>query len=78
MHEHGFEHALTHGFPRNPNAWRYKFPEPCCEIVHPDYYRCKNKDWKPDTALPFGDPIGGGPWNKAWKDVGSYEGGSVF
>ncbi len=78
MWEHGFEYALTQGYPRNPNPWRYKFAEPCCSIVHLDTYRCRNRTWKPDTSLPFGDPIGGGPWRRDWKDVGTYEGGSVF
>jgi len=77
MYEHGFEYALTQGYPRNPNPWRYKFVPPCCKIKHTDTYRCAH-DWKPDTSLPFGDPIGGHEWKRDSKDPGSYEGGSVF
>lgn len=77
MYEGGFEYALTEGWPRNPNPWRYKFTPPCCKIVHTDTYRCAH-EWKPDTAIPLGDPITGGPWKHERKDPGSYEGGSVF
>ncbi len=77
MHEHGFEYALTEGWPRNPNPWRYKFTPPCCKIKHTDTYRCAH-EWKPNTAIPFGDPITGGPWRHERKDPGTYEGGSVF
>lgn len=77
MLEHGFEYALTHGYPLNPNPWRYKFTPPCCKIKHTDTYRCAN-EWAPDTALPLGDAVGGGPWKRDWPDVGTYEGGTVF
>jgi hypothetical protein len=33
---------------------------------------------QPDTAIPLGDPITGGPWRHERKDPGSYEGGTVF
>jgi hypothetical protein len=78
MWERGFEEALMHGQPMNPNPWRYKVTPPCCQIVHEDTYRCSDKNWKPDISLPFGDPITGGPWGRDWPDVGTYEGGSVF
>lgn len=39
MHEQGFEYALTHGYPRNPNPWRYKYTPPCCKVIHTDTYR---------------------------------------
>ena len=45
MYEGGFEYALTEGWPRNPNPWRYKFTPPCCKIVHKDTYRCAH-EWK--------------------------------
>jgi hypothetical protein len=77
MHEHGFEYALTQGYPRNPNPWRYKFTPPCCKIVHTDTYRCAH-NWSPDTSIPFGDPITGGRWTQARPDPGTYEGGTVF
>ncbi|PNW74251.1 hypothetical protein CHLRE_13g591250v5 [Chlamydomonas reinhardtii] len=77
LHEHGFEYALTEGYPRNPNPWRYKFTPPCCKVKHTDTYRCAH-DWSPDTAIPFGDPITGGPWKHDRKDPGTYEGGTVF
>ncbi|GIL79952.1 hypothetical protein Vretimale_12814 [Volvox reticuliferus] len=77
MHEHGFEYALTQGYPRNPNPWRYKFTPPCCKIMHTDTYRCAH-GWSPDTSIPFGDPITGGPWTHARPDPGTYEGGTVF
>eukprot|EP00195_Chlamydomonas_chlamydogama_P015552 CAMPEP_0202899652 /NCGR_PEP_ID=MMETSP1392-20130828/7827_1 /ASSEMBLY_ACC=CAM_ASM_000868 /TAXON_ID=225041 /ORGANISM="Chlamydomonas chlamydogama, Strain SAG 11-48b" /LENGTH=462 /DNA_ID=CAMNT_0049585895 /DNA_START=182 /DNA_END=1570 /DNA_ORIENTATION=- len=77
MLEEGFEYALTMGFPRNPNPWRYKFAPPCCKIKHTDTYRCAH-EWKPDTAIPKGDPIGGGPWKREQPDPGTYEGGTVF
>lgn len=77
MLERGFEYALTHGYPLNPNPWRYKFTPPCCKIKHTDTYRCAH-EWAPDTALPLGDAVGGGPWKRDWPDVGTYEGGSVF
>eukprot|EP00798_Chlamydomonas_sp_ICE-L_P020356 gene20356-27121_t len=77
MIEHGFEYALTMGYPRNPNPWRYKFPPPCCKIKHTDTYRCAH-EWNPDTHLPLGNPVGGMPWTKDYPDPGSYEGGSVF
>lgn len=77
MWEGGFEEALTHGFPHNPDPWRYKFTPPCCKIKHTDTYRCAHK-WEPDTAIPFGDPIGGGPWTHQRPDLGTYQGGTVF
>lgn len=77
MHEHGFEYALTEGFPRNPNPWRYKFTPPCCKVKHTDTYRCAH-DWTPDTSIPKGDPITGKEWNHPRPDPGTYEGGTVF
>jgi len=77
MLEHGFEHALTLGYPRNPNPWRYRFAPPCCKIKHTDTYRCAH-DWQPDVGVPWGDPVSGGEWKRDWPDHGSYEGGSSF
>ena len=77
MHKQGFEYALTLGYPRNPNPWRYKFAPPCCKIKHTDTYRCAH-DWAPDTAIPLGNPIGGDKWKRDEADPGSYLGGSIF
>ncbi|KAJ9505716.1 hypothetical protein QJQ45_021475 [Haematococcus lacustris] len=75
MHEDGFESAMLHSYPVNPSPWRYRPAPSCCKIIHTDMYRC-GVPWNPDTAIPFGDPIGGLPWRRDSPDPGSYVGGT--
>ncbi|GFH21239.1 uncharacterized protein HaLaN_18500 [Haematococcus lacustris] len=73
MHEDGFESAMLHSYPVNPSPWRYRPAPSCCKIIHTDMYRC-GVPWNPDTAIPFGDPIGGLPWRRDSPDPGSLKG----
>ena len=70
--------SLAHIAPPPPSLLLLcRFTPPCCKIKHTDTYRCAH-EWAPDTAVPLGDPVSGGPWTRDWPDHGSYEGGTSF
>ncbi|MEW5319050.1 MAG: hypothetical protein WDW38_010226 [Sanguina aurantia] len=73
MHHKGFEWALQFGEPRNMPPLRYNIQPPCCKLRWDKGGGavCAH-EWNLTPALPFGDPIGGGPWNRKWPDVGTF------
>lgn len=83
MLEMGFEEAIKHSQPQNLPGRTYKFQPPCCAMKYAKgAMRCTQpEDWidKIDTALPYGNPVDGGPWIRVGEeDTGTYVGGTQF
>jgi hypothetical protein len=75
----GFEWTAQQGKPHNMPGKRYRWHAPCCNMTVDDknLVACGHA-WDPKPEFPFGSPITGLAWGKAYPDPGVFEGGTVF